>query len=395
MFIKEAVTMAGIRHPHIAEILDFDEHDGHLYYIMDYYSDNLGAIIGESYETEKPTRSINNDRAISYTRQILSGLSRLHDASLIHRDIKPFNILITEDDQVKICDFGLSKLRNETFKGHSSLKIGSPYYAPPEQEDSPDTVDFSCDLYAVGVMLYRMLTGDLPIPPIRPPSQTNQDLSPLWDRFILKAIEQNPGKRFRNADDMLLGLDELEDHWERTKKNICEAPEWLFQDDVSENRVRTLRADGQKISRKDAELTFGTDPLMRPATPIPNDFENFREGTVRDRNTGLVWQTGGTRFPVTYSRALNFIDVLNDSQAAGLSTWRLPTVDELLSLVRKSPRGRDYCLESVFDPDQKWLWSSDRNTFITAWYVNLQLGFAGYNDFDSRYHVKAVASSHP
>ena len=83
----------------------------------------------------------------------------MHHAGIIHRDIKPYNLLVTDHDTIKICDFGFSKVRGENFSGPPTLKFGSAWYAPPEQEDNPDSVDFSADLYAVGITLYRMLTG--------------------------------------------------------------------------------------------------------------------------------------------------------------------------------------------------------------------------------------------
>jgi len=188
LFISEAITMASLRHPNIVKIWDFDETKGKPFYTMEYYGNNLGTIIGETYKTEKPSRIIKIDKAIDYTRQTLSGLACLHSAGVVHRDIKPYNILLTDDDTVKICDFGLSKLRGESYSGPSNLKVGSPWYAAPEQEDEPDRVDFSADIYSAGIMLYRMLTGSLPMEEFNPPSKINPDLDETWDAFIQKAI---------------------------------------------------------------------------------------------------------------------------------------------------------------------------------------------------------------
>ncbi|MDP3284273.1 MAG: serine/threonine-protein kinase, partial [Desulfobacterales bacterium] len=137
LFISEAVTMANLRHPNIVEIWDFGESDGRPYYIMDYFCNNLGSMIGESYQAEIPSRIIRIDKAVHYARQILEGVSCLHHAGIIHRDIKPFNMLVTEQDRIKISDFGLSKLRGESFEGPPGLKVGSPWYAAPEQERDP------------------------------------------------------------------------------------------------------------------------------------------------------------------------------------------------------------------------------------------------------------------
>ncbi len=392
MFAKEAVTMAAIRHPHVVEILDYDCVDGQPYYIMDYYCNNLGTMIGESYETEKPSRTLGLDKAVDYTRQILSGISRLHFSSLIHRDIKPFNILVTDTDQVKICDFGLSKLRHESMKGHRSLKVGSPYYAPPEQEEHPDSVDFSADLYAVGVMLYRMVTGRLPASPAILPSRFNRDLDESWDQFILKAIHPSPDRRYNDAERMGKDLETLEQNWIKRKQAICAAPAWFFDEPAGPDETHVLRSRPVKIHWTCAPSVFKTDDLMRPAPYILNRFETQTCETVADHATGLVWQTSGTRYPVRRAEAFRYVDALNKERFGGLSHWRLPTVNELLSLVNRTPEGKSHCETRVFDPRMKWLWSSDRCTFITGWYVNHELGFAGFNDFDSFYYVKAVCS---
>ena len=147
MFVSEATTLAGLRHPNIASILEFDETDGKPFYLMDYYVNNLGVMIGESNRPDYPSRIISIEKAIYYIRQTLQGLDCLHHHDIIHRDIKPHNLLITDQDTVKICDFGLSKLRGEQFAGPPSLKVGSAWYAPPEQEEEPDAVDISADLY--------------------------------------------------------------------------------------------------------------------------------------------------------------------------------------------------------------------------------------------------------
>ena len=163
IFTAEAVTMAGLRHPHIADIRDFDKDDqGRPFYVMEYYCKNLGAMIGEHFRVEERSRIMEPDKVLHYGMQILDGLSCLHQAGIVHRDIKPYNILVTDQDSTKICDFGLSKLHGETRGRPRNLQVGSPFYAPPEQEQAPEEVDGRADLYSCAVMLYRMLTGALP-----------------------------------------------------------------------------------------------------------------------------------------------------------------------------------------------------------------------------------------
>jgi len=343
MFRSEAITIAGLRHPNIVEILDYDESDDKPYYLMDYYVNNLGVMIGETARTEQASRTIKIEKAIRYTRQTLNGLDSMHHAGIIHRDIKPYNLLVTDHDTIKICDFGLSKLRGEKFEGPPSLKFGSAWYAPPEQEDNPDSVDFSADLYAVGITIYRMLTGVLPEDGYRPVGRFNADLDDGWDDFIKKAIAPHPATRYLSAAEMLADLKLMQTSWETKKEQICRLPELKKTDTAgAATNHETPRSSPIKVNPLSAKKTFALDDLRRPARFLQNEFEVNSDETVTDRATGLVWQQAGSEFPLTWSRAKGYIQALNSSQFGGSSTWRLPTIDELVTLLTELPRGEDY-----------------------------------------------------
>jgi len=396
MFMTEAATMANLRHPNIVGVWDFGEADGKLFYTMDYYCNNLGIIIGETYQTEMESRIIKTEKAIHYIRQTLEGLTCLHHAAIIHRDIKPYNILITEQDTVKICDFGLHKLRGESFEGPPNLKVGSPWYAAPEQEEAPDAVNFSADMYSVGMMLYRMLTGRLPQESPDSPGKYNPDLDEKWDSFILKAIAPRSRHRFDNATEMLAGLVTLESDWQKKKERMCALD--LPHNEKNENtdscggkpQILALRNHCIKVAPKEAMTTFNLDRLWRPLRFVKNKFKFRSDGMVQDLLTGLIWQSAGTDFPVNWDNAGSYIKTLNSQKVAGHNNWRLPTIDELLTLVSRTPHGEELCIEPVFDQKQKWLWSCDRRSFTAAWYVNMEMGFVSSNDFSSFYFAKGV-----
>ena len=391
MFKAEAVTIAGLRHPNIVEIMDYDEAGDKPYYLMEYYVNNLGVIIGEPSRTERASRIINIEKAIRYTRQTLNGLDCMHHAGIIHRDIKPYNLLVTDHDTIKICDFGLSKLRGEKFDGPASLKFGSAWYAPPEQEDTPDSVDFSADLYAVGVTLYRMLTGVLPEDGYQPVTRFNSDLDDAWDDFIQKAIAPRPAARYPSAAEMLADLMRLQTDWQAKKEQLCRLPELKKSGKAGSAASRLApRRRPIKINPPGARKTFALDDLWRPAQFLPNEFIANPDKTVTDRTTGLVWQQSGSEFPLTWSRAKDYIQALNASRFAGSDTWRLPTIAELVTLLTELPQGEDYCIEPIFDQRQKRIWSCDRRSFIAAWYVSIDMGYVAWQDFTAYYHVRAV-----
>jgi serine/threonine protein kinase len=397
LFTSEAVIMAGLRHANIVDVWDFDETDGKLFYIMDYYCNNLGTMIGETYRTEQPSRVIRLDKAIHYTRQILAGLARLHHAGIIHRDIKPFNILVTEQDTIKISDFGLSKLRGEIFEGPRNLNVGSPYYAAPEQEKDPDDVDFSADIYPVGVMLYRMLTGELPPEDralMKMPSRFNPDLDEKWDQFIVNALNADRFQRFSGANEMAEDLEYLADQWHRKKEKVCtiSGPDHFNESDgkASEAVSRVHRYESIKVCPSRAQNIFGLDNLWRPLQYTDNDFMDHQDGTILDKTTGLVWQQSGCPYPLTWHEAEKYIDKLNENMFAGHQCWKLPTINELISLLTQTPHGEAFCIQPLFDQTQKWLWSCDLRSFMAAWYVSVELGFVAWHDFTGYYYVRGV-----
>lgn len=397
LFISEARTMAALNHPNIVAIHDFDLAQGRPFYVMDFFANNLGAMIGESYRIEKPSRAIPTEKALNYTRQTLNGLACLHDAGIIHRDIKPFNLLVTARDTVKVCDFGLSKLRGETFQGPDNLNVGSPYYAAPEQEKKPDTVDPSADLYAVGVMFHRMLTGLLPAanPQSRdyhPPSLLNADLDDAWDRFAAKAMAFRPEQRFPSAAAMLGALDELETHWQERKEKTCAVAPPAAPPDAA-RALGPPRSLPVKAPPKEAEAVFNLDRLWRPSGYIRNDFKAASGGIVEDHATGLVWQQSGSAFPCDWQAAREYITRLQGEQFGGRRGWRLPTINELITLLKPAPRIQDLCIAPVFDPTQRWIWSADRRSFVAAYYVDTILGFVGWQDFSAPFYVRAVCAS--
>jgi serine/threonine protein kinase len=393
-FVFEALTMARLRHPHIVAIWDFHDADDGTFFVMEYFCSNLGVIIGEGYRVERPSRVLSVDKSIDYTRQILMGLHRLHHAGIVHRDIKPYNILITDHNTVKITDFGLSKLRGETFGGPKNLMVGSPYYAAPEQEKDPDQVDSRADLYPVGVMLYRMLTGELPMDTAKKVSQCNPDLDTDWDAFLGLAMAQDKAARFSSAQQMLEGLEGLQKAWQDKKDKVCRMPGLdLPPKGYRPAAGKRFRSIGIKVRPRDARKTFETDNRWRPVRYVTNDFQANGNGTVADKATGLLWQQEGSVFPVTWQEAHGYIAQLNQKDFCGYSDWRLPTVDELMTLLTDVPRVGDLCIAPVFSQHERWLWSCDRRSYTAAWYVSVDLGYISWQDFSCYYYVRAVRSN--
>src|SRR5882724_11817277 len=149
--LQEPRLLAALDHPNIVGILTAERVDGVFFIVMDY-------IRGESLETTLDReRSLDVARAINYTVQVLKGVEHAHAAQILHRDLRPANVLISESGVVKVADFGTSRLLE---KSHATTVIGSPPYMAPEQFQGRAVL--ASDIYSVGVMMYQMLTGQLP-----------------------------------------------------------------------------------------------------------------------------------------------------------------------------------------------------------------------------------------
>jgi serine/threonine-protein kinase len=161
-FLREARLLAGCDHRNIAPVWDLDEHRGQPFMVLEYLCMNVGALIGEGAVVEAPTRAVPARTALDFVRQTLDGLGYLHDRGILHLDVKPANLMLAADGTVRLIDMGLSRLRGEAWHRPRGMKVGSPFYAAPEQEAEPETADARADLYSVGVILHRLVTGLLP-----------------------------------------------------------------------------------------------------------------------------------------------------------------------------------------------------------------------------------------
>lgn len=226
IFIEEARVMGQINNEHVAKIIDCDEDSDVPYIVLEYCPHSVGSLIGDSTRV-KNSRVIGINMTYQYIRQTLRGLESLHSAGIIHRDIKPHNLMISHDDRIKIIDFGLCRVRGEEKMAIPGMQVGSPYYAAPEQEQNPKMADDRSDLFSVGVAAYRLLTGRLVNHRgkfILPPSTLNTGLNGDWDDFLFKSIQTNARHRYQSAYEMRLHLDEIYVSWMRNLNTILRDP---------------------------------------------------------------------------------------------------------------------------------------------------------------------------
>ncbi|NWK56129.1 protein kinase [Verrucomicrobiaceae bacterium N1E253] len=197
-FESEAKSMARLNHPNLVGIYDFGQVDGLLYIIME-------MVEGPSLFDATHGNVLAPEEAAELTLKICQGLANAHEQGLLHRDVKPANILIDQYAEPKIGDFGLARPVTDHDKDSA---FGTPGYTAPEVVQNPYAVDQSTDLYAVGVILYELITSELPSIPYQPVTHT-VPCSPEFDRIISKAMHPIPGKRYRSAEEMIDDLKPL------------------------------------------------------------------------------------------------------------------------------------------------------------------------------------------
>jgi serine/threonine protein kinase len=217
-FRTEAMTQAQMNHPNIITLYCFSRIDDFDLIVMEY-------IRGTSMQEILATNGrFPLETAIHQLKQILRGLNYAHNRHIIHGDIKPGNILITDDNEIKLSDFGLARISGYVHNSSNSLPMGTPVYASPEQILGRE-LDQRSDIYSLGVTFYEMVTGEFPFPvksdssleiegahlrsePVKP-STFNPRITPEMEEFILKAIQKKPEMRFQSVIEMLEILDHL------------------------------------------------------------------------------------------------------------------------------------------------------------------------------------------
>jgi len=214
-FRREAKAIAQLNHPNIVPIHSYGEEGGITYIAMRYVE---GGSLPHGHE-----KVLESERAIKLILPIAKALGYAHRQGILHRDIKPGNVLISEGDWPLLTDFGLAKMvESSTQLTKTGVGVGTPMYMSPEQAQGAE-VDQRTDIYSLGIMLYELVTGDVPFragtpmaivikhitAPIPPPRAINPQIPEALERIILKATAKSPDNRYQDADEMAAALEEV------------------------------------------------------------------------------------------------------------------------------------------------------------------------------------------
>jgi len=309
-FKQEARTLATLNHPNIITIFEVGEFEGRSFIATEY-------VKGENLESILFNKTLSIKQILDIVMQLCDGLHEAHAQGVVHRDIKPGNILIETNGHVKILDFGLAKLKEAGRKTSTLATLGTLYYLSPEQIQN-ENVDQRADIFAIGIILYEMISGQLPFKgdheaaviysilneEPEPLSRYKSNISPNLQNIVFKALRKNPDLRYQHIDDLRSDLkNELSETETSTK---------FIKKPVEEKTSRKLAAimftDIFRYSHmmgKDEEKTF----------KLLEDYDTLVTPLIHKQNGQILKKIGDGLF-CEFSSAIDAVECSLDIQTS-------------------------------------------------------------------------------
>lgn len=267
-FKRESQAAAGLSHPNVVGVYDVGREGNINYIVMELIE---GKTLNEIIKEEAP---MDYRKVIDITKQVASALKVAHKNKIIHRDVKPHNIMVTNDGVVKLADFGIAKAVNDATLSTGSKIIGSVHYFSPEQARG-NYVDERSDIYSLGIVMYEMLTGTVPFDgdnpvtvalkhineEVRPPSEIVSGIPPALERCVLKATSKYQTNRYSSAEELIEELDNIEFVTKVVGNSIFNQSAKVVDEDEFEDSEYDDEDTGKRKSRKAKKGKKSKKPL--------------------------------------------------------------------------------------------------------------------------------------
>ncbi|MBL90824.1 MAG: hypothetical protein CMH56_03315 [Myxococcales bacterium] len=291
-FAREAAALRAVHHSGVVSILDSGEVNGVHYLCMEY-------VHGLPLRRLLRDGALQPKRALKYARQIVQALAAAHDRGVIHRDLKPENVLVRRpegvnathpDEELVLVDFGLAGMVDEAHDPHpnltkSAITMGTVNYMAPEQRVDAKRVDHRADIYSCGVMLYELMTGDLPLGRFALPTERGVAVPPSVDECISKALARHPSERFQNAVELDNALSEIAHEIKDQDQHESVLPQ------------KSSRPQKQPFQLYDTRIGSKDDPLHVEALGV-EELEKRMAVAGDERNRDNVTQLPWVKKPV-------------------------------------------------------------------------------------------------
>ncbi|MBQ2085219.1 MAG: Stk1 family PASTA domain-containing Ser/Thr kinase [Oscillospiraceae bacterium] len=359
-FRNESKAVRMLSHENIVKVLDVNYSDSVQYIVMEY----LEGITLKQYMEKYGV--LNWKQTVSFSEQLLKALQHAHDRGIVHRDMKPQNVMITRDGKLKVMDFGIARFSRSSLHTITDKAIGTVHYISPEQAKGDET-DSRADIYSVGVMMYEMCTGKLPFDADSPVSialmqiseqaknisDINPDVPDGLQRIIEKAMEKDPNNRYQSAGAMLTELEHFRKNPEINfdyKSNADQDPA-VYISRVAQKRTA---AAGEKTEGKESEMAKKETTKQE----APKKAKTKKEKPLRPKTIGfgMGLLMGLTLICLLGSMFLVYMTLKN----AGSSIFTTPEEVELPDFAGESIRSIQssseyskfrFSIEEEFDPN--------------------------------------------
>lgn len=295
-FKNESKAIAVLSHPNIVKVFDVSFGDRLQYIVMEYVE---GITLKEYIEKRGV---IDWNEALFFVIQILRALQHAHDKGIVHRDVKPQNIMLLENGTIKVTDFGIARFNHSETRTVTEKAIGSVHYISPEQAKGEFT-DEKADIYSVGIVLYEMLSGQLPFdadsavsialmqvnstPAL--PRTINPDIPVGFEQITMKAMQKNPRERYQTAAEMLLDLEEFKrnPNIKFDYQNAFTNQTAVNYDDSLTDKTRMIPTVKGASSQIEKDRTVSAPPIKNGAVKIDDEDDatgtnSVGQGAVQD-----------------------------------------------------------------------------------------------------------------